>query len=81
MTITLSGIVHGRRIDLDAEAPVPDGAPVTVRLEPRPLSAEERRRIVMATAGAWRDDASLDGIFAEIARRRRETAPRESSLE
>ena len=81
MTITLSGIVHGRRIDLDAEAPVPDGAAVTVRLEPRRLTAHERRQIVIATAGSWREDTSLDTIFAEIAQRRRETAPRQSSLE
>ncbi|MBI4516593.1 MAG: hypothetical protein HY699_12345 [Deltaproteobacteria bacterium] len=70
MTITLSGIVHGRRIDLDADAPVPDGAAVTVRLESRRLTADERRQAVFTTAGSWRDDASLDAVFAEIARRR-----------
>lgn len=77
----LSGIVHGRRIDLDTEAPIPDGVPVTVRLEPRRLTAEERRQVVMATAGSWRDDVSLDAVFAEIGRRRSATAPRQNPLE
>ena len=58
MTITLSGIVHGRRIDLDAEAPVPDGAAVTVRLETRRLTAHEQRQIVIATAGEEPDSDS-----------------------
>lgn len=79
MSITLNGIVHGRRIDLDSEAPIPDGAPVSVHLEPRRLTAEERRQIVIATAGSWEDDASLDAVFAEIARRRRDTVPRQNS--
>lgn len=81
MAVTLNGVVHGKHIDLDAEPPVPDGAAVTVRLEPRRLTAHERHQIVIATAGSWREDTSLDTIFAEIAQRRRETAPRQGSLE
>jgi hypothetical protein len=81
MGITLSGIAHGKRIDLDTEAPVPDGAPVVVRIEPRRRTAEEKRRAVIATAGSWADDASLEAVFAEIARRRRDTTPRARDVE
>jgi hypothetical protein len=81
MSTTLTGTVHGRRIDLDSEAPIADGAPVTVHLEARRLTPEERRRIVIATAGSWRDDASLDTVFAELARRRRDTVPRQGASE
>ena len=71
MTITVSGVVHGRRIDLDEEASLPNGAPVVVHIETRELSLEERRNIVVGTAGTWADDPSLDGVFDEIARGRR----------
>jgi hypothetical protein len=81
MTITLTGILHGRRIDLDTDAPIPDGLPVTVRIEPRQLSTKDKRRIVAATAAAWADDTSLDAIFTAIARSRRDTVPREAGLE
>jgi hypothetical protein len=81
MSTTLNGVVHGKRIDLEAEVPVPDGAPVIVRLEPRRPTAEERRRIMAATAGSWADDPSLEAVFADIARRRREAVPRQSTVE
>jgi hypothetical protein len=38
MGITLSGVVHGRRIDLDEEPLFPDGASVRVRIDNRVLS-------------------------------------------
>jgi hypothetical protein len=79
--MTLTGTVHGRRIDLDSEAPIADGAPVTVHLEPRRLTVEKRRAIVTATAGSWRGDASIDSVFSEIARRRRNAMPRQSACE
>jgi len=79
MSTTLTGTVHGRRIDLDSEAPIADGAPVTVHLEPRRLTEEERRAIISATAGSWRGDPSIDTVFTEIAQRRRDTAPRRNA--
>lgn len=72
MAITLSGVIHGRRIDLDQEVSLPDGAPVLVQIEPRELSLQERRHLVTTTAGSWGGDSSLDGIFEEIVRSRRD---------
>ena len=71
MSITLNGIIHGRRIDLDDDARLPDGAPVLVRIEPRYLCLEDRQRLVKATAGSWAGDPSLDAIVEEMARTRR----------
>ncbi len=76
MTITVNGTIHGRRIDLDQEARLPNGAPVVVHIETRDLSVEERRNLVLATAGSWADDPSLDGILEEIVRRRRRDSER-----
>ena len=76
MTVTLNGVVHGKRIDLDAEPPVPDGAAVIVRIERKPLTKDEKRRLLAATAGAWATDTSLAAVFAEIEQRRRDAMPR-----
>ena len=71
MGITLNGIVHGRRIDLDGDARLPDGTPVLVSIEPRDLCLEDRKKLVKATAGSWASDPSLDAILEEMARMRR----------
>lgn len=80
MSITLNGVVHGKRIDLEAEPQIPDGARVMVRIETRKLTADEKRRIIAATSGAWAGDPSIEPIFAELEKRRRETVPRASGL-
>jgi hypothetical protein len=76
MAITVSGVIHGRRIDLEQEASLPDGSAVIVRIEPRGLSLQERRNLVLATAGSWRADSSLDRIFEEIAGARQHDSER-----
>ena len=70
MDITVSGVIHGRRIDLDKDASLPDGAPVVVRIEARDLTLKQREHLVLATAGAWAGDPSLEAILEEIARTR-----------
>ncbi len=70
MAITTSGVIHGRRIDLDREVKLPDGSPVVIRIEPQELTLEERQNLVRATAGAWADDSSTDAIFAALVRER-----------
>ena len=79
MAVTLNGVVHGKHIDLDAEPPVPDGAAVIVRIERKPLTKDEKRRLLAATAGAWATDPSLAAVFAEIEQRRRDVQPRETT--
>jgi hypothetical protein len=79
MAVTLNGVVHGKHIDLDAEPLVPDGAAVIVRIERKPLTKDEKRRLLAATAGAWAADPSLAAVFAEIEQRRRDALPREAT--
>jgi len=81
MGITVSGVLHGRRIDLEAEPSIPDGTPVLVSIKRKALTTEEKRRVLAATAGAWADDPSLEPLFVEIARRRHESIPRGIGLE
>ena len=79
MAATLNGVVHGKHIDLECEPPVPDGAAVIVHIERKPLTTDEKRCLLAATAGAWATDPSLTALFAEIAQRRRDAKPRETT--
>ena len=76
MGAKVSGVIHGRRIDLERAVGLPDGAPVLVEIEPGEVSAAERHALVTATAGAWAGDASLAPLFAEVLQRREENSER-----
>jgi hypothetical protein len=59
----LRGVIHGRTIELDSEAGLPDGQPVTVVVQPADsaLPAAPLQRAF----GAWADDAGeLDQFLA-----------------
>lgn len=77
MILHLHGTVHGNRIELDHDPGLPPGTGVTVQIERSELSIEERRRRIDESCGAWKDDDSLDMIFAEILNNRRQSTPRE----
>ena len=53
---------------------------MTVKIEPKPLDLEEKRRLADSLCGAWADDVSLRAIFMEIERRRAVTLPRETEF-
>jgi len=75
------GIIRGRRIELDHETGLPDGARVSVRVEPHPVPLEERRRLVADLCGAWSADDSIEAIFADIERTRAVSEPRQVNLD
>jgi len=58
MTTILHGTVHGKRIELDADAGLPDGQPVTVLLTPaaREPAAVDPLEALRRAAGSWSDD-------------------------
>ena len=45
----------------------------------KPLTTDEKRCLLAATAGAWATDPSLATVFAEIEQRRRDAVPRETT--
>ncbi len=73
----MQGIIRGKQIELEREAGFPSGLTVIVNIQPKPLTLEEKRRLVDSLCGAWADDSSLWPIFAEIERQRAITIPRE----
>ena len=81
MDVTVSGVIHGRRIDLDKDASLPDGAPVVVRIEPQDLSLKQREDLVSVTAGAWAGDPTLEAILEEIARARTSDVGRSTTFD
>ncbi len=65
MVRTLSGIVHGRMIELDEEPGMADGQQVEVSIRATPVSANRGEGIRM-TAGALASDLDWDGIMEEM---------------
>jgi len=68
-SVVLSGIVHGNRIDLDADSGMPDGERVTVHVTP---SIEPPRRLppgegLRRAFGGWSDDPEgLDEYIKQV---------------
>jgi len=81
MVLQLHGIVKGKKIELERETGLPSGSVVVVRVEPKRLPLEEKRRLVDILSGAWADDNSLQTLFAEIERLRDITPPREVNFD
>ena len=70
MVLHADGIVHGRRIDLESDIGLPDGARVNVQIQTSWSRLDESRRLIASLCGAWRDDPSIEGVFADVARGR-----------
>jgi len=81
MALQLQGIVKGKQIELERETGLPLGSAVVVRVEPKRLLLEEKKRLVDAVLGSWAGDNSLKTIFAEIEKLRAITPPREVNFD
>ena len=57
MQSTLTGIVHGRAIELETNTNFPDGARVRISLKPAEhvLCGDEARAAILDSAGGWAD--------------------------
>ena len=81
MVFQLRGIIKGKQIELERETGLPSGSVVVVRVEPKQLPLEEKRRLVDVLSGIWADDNSLKTLFAEIEKSRNVTPPREVNFD
>ncbi len=54
----LTGVIHGKTIELDQEPELPDGQRVTVRVEPAETSASSRAAASMAPMELSESDAA-----------------------
>jgi MoxR-like ATPase len=53
----LTGIIHGKTIELDETTGLPDGQLVRVTIQPyAPPSDEEKLELLRRAAGGWADD-------------------------
>ena len=73
----IQGIITGEYIKLFHKTGLPDGLPVIVNIRTKPLLLEEKLKLVDMLCGSWKDDSSLETIFAEIESQRHEDKPRE----
>ena len=67
MKTALKGVIHGRTIELEQEAGLPDGQEVSVTVEPVLLTTSPTNPEALAAlrraAGAWADDPERLRIF------------------
>jgi len=73
MKDTMTGIVHGKTIELDEEPDFPDGQLVLVTLSRAPVgqSDDEGREILRRAAGSWSDDVEGLDRYLEWNRQQR----------
>jgi hypothetical protein len=77
MVAHIQGVIRGKQIELERETGLPTSSIVMVRIEPKRLPLEEKRRLAKSLCGVWTSDTSLESIFAEIERLRAVNMPRE----
>ena len=73
----MRGSIRGQTVVLLEDPGLPDGSIVSVSLNPRPLSDEEKRATLLRLAGAWADDAEELDRYLEWNRRQRKVNRRE----
>jgi hypothetical protein len=75
----LTGIIHGKTIELDEPPGLPDGqhVQVTVQSVAPSLSDEERRELLRSAAGGWSDDPEGLEQYLEWNRQQRKENRRE----
>jgi len=67
ITLKVKGIKRGKSIELLEEINIPDGVEITVEVAiGQPLSIQERLTKLNQIFGAWKNQPTLDEIFAEI---------------
>lgn len=79
MASPLTGVIHGRTVELNQATGLPDGQAVKVTLEPVAVSAEELLppgEGLRRAFGAWEEDGEeLEAFLREIRHCRKRTRP------
>jgi hypothetical protein len=80
MTQQLSGVIHGKTIQLDSDPGLTDGQPITVVVQPillNPKSGKPWGEGIRASAGAFADDPNAEKYIQEILAERKMESRRE----
>ena len=67
----LTGVVHGKTVELDKDAGLPDGQRVSVWIQPKPQSKLPPGEGLLRAFGGWSDDPQgVDRFIDEVRRLR-----------
>ncbi len=80
MLTQVSGTINGKNIELEREIGLPFGAKVIVRITPKRLLLEEKRKLIRQLCGTWTNDLTLPIVFTEIEMGRLNALPRDIHL-
>jgi hypothetical protein len=75
-----NGTVRGQQIELDEDPGLLPGTRVRIKLEPAPLSLEEKREAFRSVFGACKDDPSFADAVEQIVASRQDFPPRPFDL-
>ena len=71
--MTITGIVHGKTIELSEKLPLAEGQEVEVTV--RPLKSSAGKKVATSrSAGVWADNPEMDNIMEEIQRERKKAS-------
>jgi hypothetical protein len=73
----VQGVINGEYIKLFNKTSLPDGLLVIVNIRTKPPIAEEKLNLIDKLCGSWKNDSSLESVFAEIRNQRHQNKPRE----
>jgi hypothetical protein len=73
----VQGVINGEYIKLFNKTTLPDGSLVIVNIRTKLSMLEEKLNLIDKLCGSWKNDSSLESIFAEIGKQRHKDKPRE----
>ncbi len=81
MNVSTEGVIKGRKIELDRETGLPEGARVRVLIEVPPKTIAQKRQLLASLAGSCKQDPTFAEAVLEIERQRSLSIPREVDLD
>ncbi len=78
--LEVEGTVHGRRVDLDVDVGLPDGARVKVTIDAASLTRQQKLAVFESVFGSCAGDPTFSQAVAEIEALRDSRPPRDVEL-
>lgn len=73
----VQGVINDKYIRLFNKTNLSDGLLVIVNIKANPPSLEEKLKLIDKLCGSWKNDSSIESVFAEIGNQRHKNKSRE----
>lgn len=79
--LEVEGVIHGRRVDLDADTGLPDGVRVRMKIDAPLLTKAEKLAVFESVFGSCAGDPTFAAAVAEAEALRHANLPRDVDLD